>query len=315
MSDVPDIKVAVKTAIDRLRKYNYLSDLLGIINEELSGVIAHAGSRALLEFVKARQDKWRGVVNDVETVVKSLEDGSADMAVSNSKSAVMAVVRRNSVRLDIEQMKYGSSVLVIINPYGINGYVDVEDELGIDTTPLKASIFADPDLVLQPRDAALTLTLTPGRHPININKVTLSESGVSIFINVRREEPVSATPSNDSLPLYLIGVLLRNKTRINASFTTTSRGLSIVHLSFSLYVTKDEAAWLPNALKSAGVGVGSTWGGKGDFTYMDIPRKYARNFLNYVITGLPKSVINALNDFNPRNWIIMKQAAEALRLL
>ena len=312
---MPDIKDVVKIAIERLRKYNYLSDLLGIINEELSGATAHAGSRALLEFVKARQDKWRGVVNDIEAVVKSLEDGSADVTISNSKSAVMAVVRRGGMRLDIEQMKYGSSVLVIINPYGINGYVDVEDELGIDTTPLKASIFADPDLVLQPRDAALALTLTPGRHPININKVTLSESGVSVFINVRREEPVSTTPSNDSLPLYLIGVLLRGRTRVNASFATTSKGLRLVHLSFSLYVTMDEATWLPNALRSAGIGVGSTWGGKGDFTYMDIPRKHARNFLNYIITGLPKSVINALNDFNPRNWLVMKQAAEALRLL
>ena len=315
MSGTPDIKDAVKIAIDRLRKYNYLSDLPSLVSEELSGATAHAGSRALLEFVKAKQDKWRGVVSDVEAVVKSLENGSADVAVSNSKSAVMAVVRRGNMRLDIEQMKYGSSVLVIINPYGINGYVDVEDELGIDTTPLKASIFADPDLVLQPRDAALALTLTPGRHPININKVTLSESGASVFINVRREEPVSATPSNDTLPLYLIGVLLRNKTRINASLATTSRGLSIVHLSFSLYVSMDEAAWLPNALKSAGIGVGSTWGGKGDFIYMDIPRKYARNFLNYIITGLPKSVINALNDFNPRNWLVMKQAAEALGLM
>ena len=300
-----------KVAADRLNEYSYLFDLPSIVKGELKDVEEYPGSRVLIGFFN---DRWGAVASKLREAAGKLSEG----VFSETSSAFILRFDYGDVKIDVEWLKNSTQPIVSITPRGISGDVYVENILGVDAeaiNALKAALTPHPrtgaSLLL--RDAALALTLMPGRHPLVIDKVYLLKSKVSILMNIGRGSRVDISgikSDNALLRLYMLGILLRPSTRVNAYLTTSRRGVRAIHTSLTLYLT-DRESWLLEKLKDIGANTGAIRR-RGKSMLVDVPFKSAESLLAYILPYIPGKVVEVLDAFKPRQWETLRQVADTL---
>ena len=297
-----------KVAVDRLNEYGYLVNLPDVVKGELKDVEEYPGPRVLIGFFN---DRWGAVAGKLREVAGRLSEG----VFSETSSAFILRFDYGDVKIVVEWLKNSTQPIVSITPRGISGDVYVENILGVDADVFKAALIPRPRIAspLLLRDAALALTLMPGRHPLVIDKVYLLKSKISILMNIGRGSLVDITgiKSDDvKLRLYMLGVLLRPSTNVNAYLAVAGKGVKVTHVSFTLFLTNRES-WLLEKLKDIGINTGAIRR-RGKSMLVDIPFKSAKSLLNYIIPYIPDRVVEVLDAFKPRQWVALRQVAGAL---